>query len=60
MPELDFVMEKDSKLIGQNMFMRAIIKADDGRDIVIMAMARFASHLNKREKSLGKCFWIIL
>ncbi|MGN0252205.1 MAG: hypothetical protein ACI4EH_12710 [Oliverpabstia sp.] len=53
-------MEKDSKLIGQNMFMRAIIKADDGRDIVIMAMARFASHLNKREKSLGKCFWIIL
>ena len=26
-PELDFVMEKDGKLIGQNMFMRAIILA---------------------------------
>lgn len=37
-PELDFVMEKDGRLIGQNMFMRAVIKADDGRDIPIMAM----------------------
>ncbi|MGN0666436.1 MAG: GNAT family N-acetyltransferase [Huintestinicola sp.] len=37
-PELDFVMEKDGRLIGQNMFMRANIKADDGRDIVIMTM----------------------
>ena len=37
-PELDYVMEQDGKLIGQNMFMRAVIKADDGRDIPIMAM----------------------
>ena len=37
-PELDFVMEKGGQLIGQNMFMRAIIKADDGRDIPIMTM----------------------
>lgn len=37
-PELDFVMEKDGKLIGQNMFMKATIKADDGRDIPIMIM----------------------
>ena len=37
-PELDFVMEKDGKLIGQNMFMRAKIQADDGRDIPIMTM----------------------
>lgn len=36
--ELDFVMEKDGELIGQNMFMRAVIKADDGRDIPIMTM----------------------
>ena len=36
--ELDFVMEQDGKLIGQNMFMRAEIKADDGRAIPIMAM----------------------
>ena len=25
-PELDFVMEKDGQLIGQNMFMRAVIR----------------------------------
>ena len=37
-PELDFVLEKDGKIIGQNMFMRAVIKADDGRDIPIMTM----------------------
>lgn len=37
-PELDFVMELDGKLIGQNMFMRAEIKADDGRTIPIMTM----------------------
>ena len=30
-PELDFVMEKDGRIIGQNMFMRAHIEADDGR-----------------------------
>ena len=32
-PELDFVMEKDGKLIGQTMYMRAGIQADDGRGI---------------------------
>ena len=37
-PELNFVMEKDGRLIGQNMFMRAVIKADNGRDIPIMTM----------------------
>ena len=37
-PELDLVMEKDGELIGQNMFMRAEIRADDGRDIPIMTM----------------------
>ena len=29
--ELDFVMEKEGQLIGQNMFMRTVIDADDGR-----------------------------
>ena len=27
--ELDFVMEQDGRLIGQNMFMKTIIEADD-------------------------------
>ena len=28
-PELDFVMTLDGQLIGQNMFMKAVIAADD-------------------------------
>lgn len=32
-PELDFVMEKDGKLIGHVMYMRSEIHADDGRVI---------------------------
>ena len=31
-PELDYVMEQGGKLIGQNMFMKTVINADDGRD----------------------------
>lgn len=38
MPHLDFVMEKDGVIIGQNVFVNAVIKADDGRNIPIMAM----------------------
>lgn len=36
--ELDFVMEVGGKIIGQNMFMHAVIAADDGRQIPIMTM----------------------
>ena len=36
--ELDFVMEKDGRLIGQNMFMRTVIEADDGRAIPVLTM----------------------
>ena len=36
--ELDYVMEQDDALIGQNMFMRAIIDADDGRVIPVLTM----------------------
>ena len=37
-PELDFVLIKDGRIIGQNMFMRAKIQADSGREIPIMTM----------------------
>ena len=36
--ELDFVMEKDDEIIGQNVFVKANIKTDDGRVIPIMTM----------------------
>ena len=53
-PELDFVMELDKELIGQNMFMNATIKADDGRDIPIMAMGPICIAPELKRKGLGK------
>lgn len=53
-PELDFVMEKDGKLIGQNMFMRANIKADDGRTIPIMTMGPICITPELKRKGYGK------
>lgn len=53
-PELDFVMEKDGKIIGQNMFMRAVIHADDGRDIPIMTMGPICIAPEWKRKGYGK------
>ena len=52
--ELDFVMEMDGRLIGQNMFMRAEIRADDGRSIPIMAMGPICIHPELQRKGYGK------
>ena len=52
--ELDFVMEMDGKLIGQNMFMRALIKADDGREIPIMTMGPICITPELKRKGYGK------
>ena len=52
--ELDFVMEKDGKLIGQNMFMRAVIKADNGKDIPIMTMGPICIINELKRKGYGK------
>lgn len=53
-PELDFVMEKDGKIIGQNMFIRAVIHADDGRDIPIMTMGPICIAPEWKRKGYGK------
>ena len=52
--ELDLVMEKDKELIGQNMFMRAVIKADDGRDIPIMTMGPICIAPEYKRQGYGK------
>jgi len=52
--ELNFVMEKDGQLIGQNVFMRARIKADDGREIPIMTMGPICIHPQFKRKGYGK------
>ena len=52
--ELDFVMEENGKLIGQNIFMKAVIKADDGRDIPIMTMGPICIAPELKRKGYGK------
>ena len=53
-PELDFVMELDGRLIGQNMFVKAQIKADDGRAIPIMAMGPICVTPSLQRQGYGK------
>ena len=53
-PELDFVMEKGGQLIGQNMFMRAHIQADDGRSIPIMTMGPICVSPEYKRQGYGK------
>ena len=53
-PELDFVMEKDGKLIGQNVFVRTVIAADDGRQIPIMTMGPICIAPELKRQGYGK------
>ena len=53
-PELDFVMEKDGKIIGQNMFMNAVIQADDGRYIPIVTMGPICIANELKRQGYGK------
>lgn len=53
-PELNFVMEKDGEIIGQNMFMHAVIRADDGREIPIMTMGPICITPELKRKGYGK------
>ena len=53
-PELDLVMEMDGELIGQNMFMRAVIKSDDGKDIPIMTMGPICIAPKYKRQGYGK------
>ena len=53
-PELDFIMEKDGKLIGQNMFMKTIIEADDGRVIPVLTMGPICVAPELKRQGYGK------
>lgn len=53
-PELDFVMEANGQIIGQNMFMKAEIQADDGRKIPIMTMGPICIAPDLKRKGYGK------
>ena len=52
--ELDFVMERDGVLIGQNMFMRTVINADDGRVIDVLTMGPIGITPELKRKGYGK------
>lgn len=53
-PELDFVMEKGGVIIGQNIFMRANIKADNGEMIPVMAMGPISIAPEYKRQGYGK------
>ena len=68
-PELDFVMhlsvqendpwdhsvaEQDGMLIGQNMFMKTVIEADDGREIPVLTMGPIGITPELKRKGYGK------
>ena len=53
-PELDFVMEKDGRIIGQNIFVKAVICADDDRHIPIMTMGPICIANDLKRKGYGK------
>ena len=53
-PELDFVMERDGRLIGQNMFMKTVINADDGRVIPVLTMGPICITPELKRRGFGK------
>ncbi|MBQ9875386.1 MAG: N-acetyltransferase [Thermoguttaceae bacterium] len=53
-PELDFVMEKEGRIIGQNMFVRAAIQTDDGKSLHIMAMGPICVAPELQRQGYGK------
>ena len=52
--ELDVVMEQNGKLIGQNMFMRTVIEADDGRVIDVLTMGPIGITPELKRRGYGK------
>ena len=52
--ELDFVMEKNGRLIGQNMFMKTRIDSDDGRMIPVLTMGPICVVPDLKRRGYGK------
>lgn len=52
--ELNFVMEKDGTLIGQNMFMKTVIEADNGEVIPVLTMGPICITPELKRKGYGK------
>ena len=53
-PELDFVMEKDGKIIGQNMFMKTVIDAGGGKTVPVLTMGPICIAPELKRQGYGK------
>ena len=52
--ELDFVMEQDGRLIGQNLFMRTIIEKDGGGTLPVLTMGPICITPALKRQGFGK------
>ena len=53
-PQLDFVMELDGRLIGQNVFVKTAISTDDGKALPIMTMGPICIAPEFQRRGFGK------
>ena len=53
-PELDLVMEKDGRIIGQNMFMKTVIENDGGGVTDVLTMGPICIANDLKRKGYGK------
>ena len=53
-PELDFVMEKDGRIIGQNVFVKAEIRCGDGASFPILTMGPICIAPEWKRQGFGK------
>ena len=52
--DLAFVLVKDGRIVGQNMFERTVIEADDGREVPVLTMGPISIAPDLRRQGLGK------
>ena len=52
--ELDFVMEQDGSIIGQNIFMKTIIEVDDGSIVDVLTMGPIGITPELKRQGYGK------
>ena len=53
-PELNYVLEKDGRIIGQIVFVRAVIRTDDGRVVPIATMGPICIAPEFKRQGYGK------
>lgn len=53
-PQLDFVMEKDGKIIGQNVFVKSELALDNGSKLPVMTMGPICIANEYKRKGYGK------